>query len=409
MKRAAVLLAVAAAACGTSPPLVPDAGPLRLGVAELELVNGEIGVTGLVFVPDSDELLVLEKMGRITHYRMAGDTLEVLGELVLPSVRDVEDCGLLSAVFDPVTSEGRYLYLAHCVSGAGVTADRVVRLDFQPPDYDATLASLVTVIEVDDPEILASSTSHNLGRLTFDGDDQLLVPMGDRSVRPRSPDPASNLGKLLRIVPVRTPGVGGYTPAPGNPFADTPGASPDVYAIGLRHPWTISLDRLGRIWVGDVGSATAEEIDLITEPGQNFGWPAHEGPCTADCDGLVDPVLHWTRGSGHPYVQGDPEAVPTSSRIGWVGPEVRPHADDPYAGALDGSLLYGEVCVGFLRMLRLADDGSFADEALGHLANVIDMDQGPDGFVYALTYGSCLSSETPPGRLWRLVAAPDRG
>jgi len=233
------------------------------------------------------------------------------------------------------------------------------------------------------------------------------VPMGDRSVRPRSPDPASRLGKLLRIVPDRTPGVGGFAPAPGNPFIGVEGASPEVYAYGLRHPWTIATDRLGRIWVGDVGSNAAEEVDLISEPGQNFGWPAHEGPCDDDCDGLVDPVVYWTRGSGHPFVLADPEAAATSSRVGWVGTEVRPHPDDPYRGGLDGSLLYGEVCVGWVRQLRLADDGAVHDEALGHLGNVVDLDQGPDGFLYALTYGSCLSNMgMPDGRLWRLVVAP---
>ena len=55
-------------------------------------------------------------------------------------------------------------------------------------------------------------------------------------------------GKVLRLAPPN-----GSIP-PDNPFVDTPGARPEIWAYGFRQPWKISFDRLtGDLWVGEVG------------------------------------------------------------------------------------------------------------------------------------------------------------
>ena len=49
-----------------------------------------------------------------------------------------------------------------------------------------------------------------------------------------------------------------------NPFADTPGARPEVYSYGLRNPWRFSFDRgSGALAIGDVGQNSLEEIDYV--------------------------------------------------------------------------------------------------------------------------------------------------
>src|SRR5205823_4249288 len=102
-------------------------------------------------------------------------------------------------------------------------------------------------------------------------------------------DPNSNaqnltvlLGKMLRIAPGTTPGVGGYTIPPTNPFAgNTSGFRQEIFAYGLRNPFRDSFDRAtGHLYVGDVGQGAREEVDFVpagSPGGQNFGWRRYEG------------------------------------------------------------------------------------------------------------------------------------
>ena len=51
----------------------------------------------------------------------------------------------------------------------------------------------------------------------------------------------------------------------------------EFYAVGLRNPWRFSFDPLtGRIFEGDVGQHTREEINEIRKGG-NYGWSYFEG------------------------------------------------------------------------------------------------------------------------------------
>src|SRR5205085_6136063 len=96
----------------------------------------------------------------------------------------------------------------------------------------------------------------------------------------RSQDPALLLGKMLRIdVDNKTPGMEYGIPA-DNPFA-AGGGRAEIYMLGLRNPWRWSFDRVtGDMWIGDVGAATIEELDVLTpdeQRGANLGWSTWEG------------------------------------------------------------------------------------------------------------------------------------
>jgi glucose/arabinose dehydrogenase len=92
-------------------------------------------------------------------------------------------------------------------------------------------------------------------------------------------------GKILRIDPHTGDGLS------SNPFFDPahPRAQQSrVWAYGFRNPYRIVLrpesgshypeDGMpGIIYVGDVGNGAWEEINVVTEGGQNFGWPVFEG------------------------------------------------------------------------------------------------------------------------------------
>lgn len=70
----------------------------------------------------------------------------------------------------------------------------------------------------------------------------------------------------------------GYSIPNDNPFLDASGGLlEEFFAIGLRHPWTLSIDDVtGDVWVADVGHQQREEINLIVNGG-NYQWPYKEG------------------------------------------------------------------------------------------------------------------------------------
>ena len=97
-------------------------------------------------------------------------------------------------------------------------------------------------------------------------------------------------------------GVSYQVPA-DNPFVGQAGATPEVYALGLRNPYRFSFDRqTGDVLIGDVGGGLREEIDWVTAAGArgaNFGWACFEGtqpgPRSADCPvpGAISPLFEY--------------------------------------------------------------------------------------------------------------------
>ncbi len=117
---------------------------------------------------------------------------------------------------------------------------------------------------------------HQGGSVAFGPDGYLYVSLGEGSNpygNPNAQDTSTILGGIVRLdVDGGTP----YAIPPDNPFASGGGA-PELYAWGLRNPWSFHFDRgTGELWAGDVGSTVREEINLI-EKGGNYGWPPLEG------------------------------------------------------------------------------------------------------------------------------------
>jgi glucose/arabinose dehydrogenase len=128
-------------------------------------------------------------------------------------------------------------------------------------------------------------SNHNGGHVAFGPDGYLYIGFGDGGSSGDPQDHAQNvndlLGSLLRI-DINVPPPRRYTIPPDNPFAGNPGCQgtsgcPEIYAWGLRNPWRWSFDTAtGRLWLGDVGQSSFEEINII-ENGGNYGWRCYEG------------------------------------------------------------------------------------------------------------------------------------
>jgi len=152
---------------------------------------------------------------------------------------------------------------------------------------------------------------HNGGDIDFDAAGNLYLSTGD-DTNPYQSDGYSPLdertdrypafdaqrsaantndlrGKVLRI---KVNVDGSYSIPPGNLFAPgTAGTRPEIYAMGLRNPFRMSVDKAtGILYLGDFGpdAGVADpnrgpggqvEVDRITSAG-NYGWPYCTGTNT---------------------------------------------------------------------------------------------------------------------------------
>lgn len=373
----------------------------EIDFVEVPLDGGAGAITDLVFVPGTDEFFLTELDGRLVHFRMDGDTTERLGEVQVPDVFVELDCGLLGVALDPDYATNGVLFVSQCTSLQG---SGVFRLTMDTADYDAVAATHTEIVVAEEAE--ATRPWHNVGDIGFDDTGAMWALFGEKTVPENAQDPSNILGTMVRIVPDRT-GDGGYTIPDDNPFVGQDGVDPAIYATGLRSPWKGHYDAQGRWWIGDVGADNFEEINLVTAPGQNFGWPEAEGPCESGCDGFTDPLTQWGHNEFDDYILDDPEALPTGGRVSWVGVDYVDTGNDPYDGVFTDRMMVGEFCVGFIRLLEADEDGQLVGDAhIGNRPHLSAWAQGPDGYLYASTFGACETvglDGPPPSNLYRVV------
>jgi hypothetical protein len=347
-------------------------------------------LTGLTFLPGGRGALVWEKSGRLTHYRVEGDELVLLGEVRFDNVLNASDCGFVNVALDPEWETNHYIFVAHCISPS---FSAVVRYQFDGSDYESVAETASPVIEVGDPD--APKAWHNIGALGFfdDAEHSMWLLAGEKNMSEQAQDLTTDLGKVLRIIPRRDDSLSGYEPHPDNPFAGDPELSSgaNIYAWGLRSPWRGTIDRDNRVIIGDVGGMV-EEVNIARGPEHNFGWSVHNGPCKENCSGITDPVVSWGIKSDMTYRVEDKLAKASTSRVSWVGAYYAGDENDRYDDFLDDTVLFSDMCLGFVRALQIDDAGRAArDEHAGHLVGLSGAAVGPDGYLYATSFGGCLA------------------
>jgi hypothetical protein len=354
-------------------------------------IPGYQDAADFVFLPEKGHLLFAERHGLVRELELQGTELREVRSASLPdAVHNKDACGLTNLLLDPEFEENRFVYVSYCTSS---TVTRLSRVTY----VDGGLEDLQVIVE----SKLENPTGgwHRFGSMGFEADGRTLwVLSGEQTQKKQAQELDSKRGKLLRIVPTRKSGEGGYDIPPGNmgdPEVSDLGdkVDPAVFALGFRSPWRATRDAKGHIWVGDVGNAYAEEVNLVERAGQNFGWATYEGPCLDDCDGFENPVAWYDRSLEHPYVFDDPLTEPATKRAIWVGEIAHiESAPERYCGVLDQVLPFGDFFTGWVRGIGLGTDGSGrADFPLGHLPTVTSWREGPDGYAYVLTLNGVLS------------------
>lgn len=382
-----------------------DAPPFSLTFETITLEGTPQAITDFAFIPGSDgQFLLLEKSGRVRHYALEGQAASLLGEVQLDGVFEEQDCGLIALAFDPDFEDNGYLFFGYCDSW---DYDAVSRHVFDPDDYTLLNSSRAPILRVGESD--APRPWHNVGSIGFDAEGNLWALFGENADDPRAQELDNLMGTVVRVRPRRGADEEGYKTPGDNPFFGMDPTREETVAYGLRSPWRGAMDRHGRLWIGDVGG-DYEELNMLAEwTGVNFGWPDYNGPCDGDCGGTQESVLSWNNSPETWPALDDVDAEPTQRRSVWVGAEYRAGlagAEDPYGGTLEGKMLYGDFCGGWVRAIEVDALGVTRDDAhLGHLAQVTSMRQGPDGYLYATTYGNCSTFPYQPGRLVRAVPA----
>lgn len=269
--------------------------------------------------------------------------------------------GLYSLVFHPNFLVNRRVFLTYVedpqdgdVCGDFVLAEYQVNPDFKTVDTSTKLEIFrVTPSCFYFRDWPKKVSFHQGGRIQFDENGYLILGLGDLSDYEASQDLFSFSGKFLRFdIDSGIP----YAIPPENPFF-AGGALPEIYAYGFRNPWQWTYDLVeNELWVGDVGSALWEEVNLLVEGG-NHGWPLSEGSAcfVEDCDALnfVEPFHFYSHEEGCAITMGP---IYRGNKF----PE------------LYGKLLFGDFCTGHFYSLD-KNEGKMSVEFLGNLPNAFSL------------------------------------
>ncbi len=317
----------------------PDEARRVVAIALTQVAGGFTQPTAAEFVPgEPTTLWVLEKTGALKWTAVDGAASGTLASL---DVTTSSEQGLLGLAFHPRFADTRRFVLHYTTRKAGVDVSRVELWEASGESMRMTGVEPVRVVL----ELAQPYANHNGGHVAFGPDGYLYVGFGDGGFRD---DPGLNgqngatwLGAMLRV-DVDAPVAGrGYAVPDDNPFIDTAGFAPEVWAIGLRNPWRYAFDPKGRLLVADVGQDLYEEVDVVAA-GDNLGWNVREGRhCFAPkqgcaTQGLVEPIFEYGRAEGQSVTGG---VVSLSTRV----------------PALAGRYVFGDFVSGRLWALPLPD------------------------------------------------------
>ncbi len=210
---------------------------------------------------------------------------------------DVES-GVMGIAVDPDFETNKWVYLCYTrPGGESVMHDHVVsRFRYENGLLDKSSEQVILEI----PSLRDRDRIHEAGSLAFGPEGNLYISSGDNqdhtqylySARTSTNSAVLN-GKILRVRPGEN---GGYTIPPGNLFPPgTPKTRPEIYVMGCRNPFRISIDqKTGHLYWGENGPADFycgnltnvqekilplgyDEFNQARKAGF-FGWPFFIGP-----------------------------------------------------------------------------------------------------------------------------------
>lgn len=354
--------------------------------AELErtvLVSGLDSPVDFRILPNDMGIIIAEKNGALKLFH--GDHVGTIGTLPVSSGGER---GIGGIEIDPDFETNHYVYASYtAVNGSGVHVNRLSRLTLSDDLHEVEAEKVI--LEFSEP-----NTIHHGGTIRFSPVDGMLYwSTGENSYAPNSQDLSNLHGKIIRIDPTT------LKAAAGNPFLNTPGVRPEIYAYGLRNPFRFAFTPEGHLLVGDVGGASWEELNLVIAGG-NYGWSLAEGYC--DGCSFVNPIY------AYPH-------TPQPARAGAIT-SVLYYTSDALGEQYQNKVFISDYSLGWIKVLTFDEDFTSLidvqtfDEDAGA---ILQLQQGPDGYLYELDYFGELSVIAPSGgnRAPQAVisATPDNG
>ncbi|MDH5598930.1 MAG: ThuA domain-containing protein, partial [Cyclobacteriaceae bacterium] len=392
---------------------------------------------------EDGRIIFVERKGAIKLYDPNSNSVSTIANI--PVYSGQED-GLMGIAIDPNYAENHWVYMYYSPVGeeAKQHLSRFV-MQGNTIDFDSEKIMLVVPTQRDE-------CCHTGGSIAFGPDGLLYLstgddtnpfdsegfgPMDEREGRSawdaqKSSSNTNDLrGKILRIRPLAD---GTYEIPEGNLFPQgTEGTRPEIFVMGCRNPYRISIDpKKGWLYWGDVGPDAGKDSDSRGQKGLDelnraitagfFGWPYFSGPNYAYVD-----YNFATGESGERY---NPEAPindspnntglkdlpPSQKPLIWYGydeskefPILKTGGKNPMAGPIyysdlypdyegklpayfDGKLFFYEWMRRYILLVSFDETGAisniepFMENTVFN--NPIDMELGPDGRLYMLEYGT---------------------
>lgn len=396
--------------------------------------------TELTVLPDG-KVVFTERKGAVKMYFPETESYKTIAQL---DVHTKFEDGLMGIAKDPDFYHNNWIYLYYSPVG-----DKPVQhlSRFLLLGDSLIMSSEKLIMEVD---VQRDECCHTGGSIAFGPNGLLYLSTGDDTnpfqsngyapidERPgRSPFDAQGSsgntndlrGKVLRI---RVHDDATYSIPDGNLFPkDGSGGRPEIYTMGTRNSYRISIDQeTGWLYWGDVGNDARvdsergpkgyDEINQAKEAG-NHGWPHFRGNraypdydfATGEIGDYFDfnaPVNNSPNNTGakilppfkkaliwYPY-DDSPEfpIVGKGGRNAMAGPVYHydhyPHSNNKLPAYYDDKLFIYDWMRNWIIAVTLDENGDlvrlepFLDSM--DFIKIIDMEMGPDGSMYILEYGT---------------------
>jgi glucose/arabinose dehydrogenase/cytochrome c551/c552 len=435
---------------------------------KVQLVQGTFfEPTEMTILPNYD-VLILQRRGEIMLYKndtkkvkQAGFLNVYFHTLHTPNVNAEE--GMLGLCKDPSYAKNHWVYIYY--SPADTSVNRLSRFTFENDTLDPKSEKVILNVW-SQREICC----HTGGSIAFGPDGLLYFSAGDNSTpfdepgakyvsnsfAPLNDDPghqqydarrsAGNSNDLRgKIMRIRVNDDGTYSIPDGNLFPKgTPLTRPEIYVMGDRNPYRISVDQKNSfLYWGEVGPdanndsmATRgprgyDEVNQARKAGY-FGWPLfvgnnypyHEYNYTTGAHGPAfnpdSPMNNSRNNTGlkllppaqpafiwYPYAASpDFPEVGTGGRNAMAGPvyytDMFPDSTR-YPDYYNGKLFIYDWIRGWIKVVTMRENGDFdkMEPFMEHtqLHNCIDMEVAPNGKIYLLEYGTGWFAKNPDAGL----------